>query len=268
MLKPWSQEPTLHFFLIAGIIFALYEFTQSNDENVLEVSQSEIDARIFLQELNSGETASDQQRELITVLFIEEKILVQEALTMDLDNDARIHDMLAQKMRHVLSGDIIQPSQEELFGFYQSNITRYETLTTISVDELVFDSRNPLPAAMQTLLSSGAEAEELLELSEGSASPLPNVNFLDLSNIFDESFATNVFSENLGDWSGPFISNRGQHWLRVTERNEARLTPLSEIEDRVRLDWITQEEDLRLQLQIDKLWDNYSIRIINDTRPE
>ena len=268
MLKSWSQEPTLHFFLIAGIIFALYGFTQANDENVLEVSQREIDARVFLQELNSGETVSDQQREVITALFIEEQILVQEAFAMDLDNDARIYDMLAQKMRHVLSGDVIQPSSEELFSFYQDNVSLYETLSTVSVDELVFESRDALPAIVQTLLSSGADAEELLELSEGSTSPLPNVNFLDLSNIFEESFATNVFSANLGDWSGPFISNRGQHWLRITERNEARLAPLNEIEDRVRLDWIAQEEDLRLQQQVDELWNKYSIRIINDSQSE
>ena len=38
----------------------------------------------------------------------------------------------------------------------------------------------------------------------------------------------------------------------------------SEIIDRVRLDWIGAEEELRLQQEIDKLWERYSIVIIDD----
>ena len=64
-----------------------------------------------------------------------------------------------------------------------------------------------------------------------------------------------------------FVSNRGQHWLRVTQRSEARLAPLDEIIDRVRLDWITDKEEERLQEQVDRLWDNYTI-IINDAAEE
>ena len=76
------------------------------------------------------------------------------------------------------------------------------------------------------------------------------------------------FQQILGIGLDHSLANRGQHWLRITERNEARLAPLNEIEDRVRLDWIAQEEDLRLQQQVDELWNKYSIRILNDSQSE
>ena len=38
---------------------------------------------------------------------------------------------------------------------------------------------------------------------------------------------------------------------------------MAEIADRARLDWITQEEEIRLQQEVNKLWDRYEI-IIND----
>ena len=106
LLQKLIREPTVHFFIIALLIFALYAITQSGNENLLEIDQREIDARIFTQELSRGEELTQEQRELVTAFYIEEQILVREALSMELDNDERIHDILAQKMRHVLSGNL------------------------------------------------------------------------------------------------------------------------------------------------------------------
>ncbi len=257
------REPTVHFFAIALLIFAAYAITQANNENLLEIDQREIDARIFLQEMSRGEALNDEQRELVTAFYIEEQILVREALSMELDNDERIHDILAQKMRHVLSGNIIQPTAAELDAYYQENRDRYETLGTLNIDELVFNSREQLADSILAALDQGSEPELLLQMAEGTLSPLPNVNNIDLANIFDDEYAATVLAAELNQWSGPYISNRGQHWLRVLEKNDARIPALEEITDRVRLDWIAAEEESRLQQEIDKLWDNYTIVITN-----
>lgn len=257
-------EPTLHFFIIAALIFALYAFAQRGNENVLEIQQQDIDARILLQEITSGEELSEEQRQLVAANYIQEQILVLEARQMDLDNDERIHDILAQKMRHVLSGSIIQPSDEELSAYYQQNRQRYETLSTLTADELVFDSSEQLSAQVVSQLNQGAEPEALLQLEPGTASTLPNVNTIDLANIFEPEFADNVFSSEINSWTGPFVSNRGQHWLRVLSRLPSRIPPLEEIADQVRLEWITEEEEIRLQLEVNKLWEQYSIIIVDD----
>ncbi|MDP6415578.1 MAG: peptidylprolyl isomerase [Gammaproteobacteria bacterium] len=267
ILRRLLREPTVHFFAIAIAIFAIYGISQSSNDKLLEIDQREIGARVFMQEMTLGEPLTEEQRQLITSLYVEEQILVREAMAMGLDNDARIHDMLAQKMRHVLSGDIIQPSAGELNDYYNTNMTRYRSLATVSVDELVFDSREALTDQLASLLEAGAEPQQLLELEDGSQAPLPNVNSIDLANIFEPAFADTVFAAETGEWSGPFISNRGQHWLRITSRVEARLPALEEITDLVRLDWIAEEEEVRLQEQVDNLWDEYTI-IVTEAEQE
>ena len=257
------NEPTVHFFVIAVVVFIVYAISNLNGDDVIELDQREIDARILMQEMVSGQPLTSEQQEFITASYVEEQILVKEAVELGLDNDARIHDMLAQKMRHVLSGDIIQPTPTELESFYSSNSELYRAPATVSVDELILDTRNEIPIEIQTLISEGVNSDEILEMASGSSAPLPNANHLDLSNIFAPEFADAVFQSQGNEWIGPFSSNRGQHFLKIIERSEERIPPMAEIADRVRLDWITQEEEIRLQQEVNKLWDRYEI-IIND----
>jgi len=257
----------VHFFVIALIIFAAYAIAQSGNENHLEIDQREIDARIFMQELSRGEELSLEQRELVTALYIEEQILVREALSMELDNDERIHDVLAQKMRHVLSGSIIQPTDDELQEYYEENSSRFETPASLTLDELVFDSRDALADSIVDSLRQNADTDTLLSMSQGTVAPLPNVNSLDLANIFDQEFADRIFAADLDQWEGPYVSNRGQHWLRVVERRPTNIPALEEIADLVRLEWITAEEETRLQQEVDKLWDEYTI-VISNVEPD
>ena len=257
------NEPTVHFFVIAVVVFIVYAISNFSGDDVIELDQREIDARILMQEMVSGQPLTSEQQEFITASYVEEQILVKEAVELGLDNDARIHDMLAQKMRHVLSGDIIQPTPAELESFYSSNSELYRAPATVSVDELILDTRNEIPIEIQTLISEGVNSDEILAMALGSSAPLPNANHLDLSNIFAPEFADAVFQSQGNEWIGPFSSNRGQHFLKIIERSEERIPPMAEIADRVRLDWITQEEEIRLQQEVNKLWDRYEI-IIND----
>ena len=64
---------------------------------------------------------------------------------------------------------------------------------------------------------------------------------------------------------GPFISNRGQHWLQVYQRNPSVLPEMSDIVDLVRLDWIALEEDRRLNQEVAKLSSKYSVVIVNES---
>ena len=264
VIQKLVQEPTVHFFLMAVVIFVIYAISQTNRENLLEVDQREIDARVFIQEMTAGQPLNDEQRQFIASNYVEEQILVREAIALGLDNDARIHDMLAQKMRHVLSGDVIQPAADDLNSYYEENLERYRTLPLVSVNELVLNTQDELSAEVQAFLNSGSDAEMILAATAGNEAPLPNVNRIDLANIFSPEFSEQVFNAESESWVGPYTSNRGQHWLKITERSEANLPPLNEITDRVRLDWIAEEEEILLQQEVDKLWDQYTIIVANE----
>lgn len=258
-------EPTTVFTVIAVLIFTVYALNPSKQENSLEIDQREIDARLFLQEVSIGAALTPEQRQQSISDYIEEQILVKEALAMELDNDTRIHNILAQKLRHVLSGDVIQPSSAELEEFYLTHADNYRSLPTVSVNELIFNTKAELAIEVQQGLASNLPGDELLRFEAGSNSPLPRVSHVDLMNIFSENFADQVFDADNGVWVGPFISNRGQHWLQIFERSPSTLPELNDIADLVRLDWIAVEEDRRLDEEVAKLSAKYKVVIINAT---
>ncbi|MFN3163964.1 MAG: peptidyl-prolyl cis-trans isomerase [Pseudohongiellaceae bacterium] len=260
-LRTALREPTLHFLLIAGLVFAVFQFSQSNEREVLELSAREIEARVMMQELNRGSALTEDERQAVVDAYIEEQILVQEALARNLDNDARIHDLLAQKMLHVLSGDVIQPSTAQLQEYYAANAGRYRIPALVTLDELVFNTPEPLPESVQAQLAAGAEPDVMLAAAEGDVSTLRGASQLDLTNIFSAAFAEQVMAAELGQWVGPFQSNRGQHWLRPRQRQEASTPPLAEISERLRLDWIATEEQALLAEQVNAIKARYNVVI-------
>ena len=258
------KEPLLHFFILAMIVFVGYEVAKNEDEFLLEISQVDIDARISLLEQSQGTVFSPGLKEEMTALYIEEQMLVREALSLNLDKDVRIHDMLAQKMRHVLSGDIIQPSEEEIQAFYNQNIDTYRTPPTIIAEEIIFETSEELADQIKQLLMNKANSDSLLALEKASINTLPRINASQLGNLFNEEFSDQVFDANRGELVGPQKSELGQHWLRIIEAEEAKTPSLDEIRNRVRLEWIDQEEESRLQQEVDRLWEKYSLRILGD----
>ena len=245
------QEPLVLFALIAALLFGISALFSPGDKNVLLIDSDEVEARLFLEELNSGEPLSASERQAITAAYIEEEALVLEALARGLDKDSRIRSLLAQKMRHVMSADIIQPSSSQLTEFYRNNIARYRQSALYEIEELVLahdDSR---------------AVEEVLAMEPFLARPLPTLSERDLASIFSEEFAAQaVIAGSTGEadvWSGPFLSNRGKHWLRVTASHPETTPEFVEVVERVRLDWIAAEEENQQRLQVKKLVEQYEI---------
>ena len=70
VIQKLVQEPTLHFFLMAVVIFVIYAISQTNRENLLEVDQREIDARVCIQEMPTGQPLNDEQRQFIASHYV------------------------------------------------------------------------------------------------------------------------------------------------------------------------------------------------------
>ena len=251
MPAKFLQEPLVLFTLIAALLFAISALFSPRDNNVLMIDSDEVEARLFLEELNSGEPLSASERQAITTAYIEEEALVLEALARGLDKDSRIRSLLAQKMLHVMSADIIQPSTSQLTEFYRNNIARYRQSALYEIEELVLAR------------DYSRTADEALAAEPTLARPLPTLSERDLASIFSKEFAAQVViaggTAETDDWSGPFLSNRGKHWLRVTASIPETTPKFVEIAERVRLDWIAAEEENQQRLQVKKLVEQYDI---------
>ena len=255
------REPTFHFLVIAAAISVLYALTNRDEKVELVIDATELEARILVTELAQGRPVTPQQREEIRQQVIDDYVLVLEAYDLGLQNDARINDILAQKMLHVLSGNVIQPGDDELQRFYQQNRERYRLPETLDVLELVFLGDDPPPESVLQQLHSGAAAAALPAEIDRIQGTLNQISRADLSSIFDAELATRAFAADIGSWVGPFNSIRGDHWLQINARTPASMPSLTEIADQVRMDWITEQEDALLQTEIARLRENYVISI-------
>lgn len=255
-LESVLREPLLHFVLLAAVLFGASAVLGPGDD-VIEITRDQIEWRILQVEAEEGRRLTEEERALVRERYIDERVLAREAREMGLEADERIDDILVQKMLHVLSGDVIQPTDEEIAAFYRMNLDRYATDETVTVDEVVVAAGRPLPA----VLLEGGEPADAPEGSLVASRVMPRMTLEDLALIFGDEAAAEVFGAERGAWVDAYESVRGEHWFRVRERREAAVPPLDVVREAVRLDWIAEQEDRRLLARVAELRARYDIRI-------
>ena len=254
ILRDAVREPLFHFVLLAAGLFAVAAVIGSRDD-VIEVSREEIEWRILQIEANEGALLTEDQRRLVEEAYIDERVLIREAQGLGLVIDERIDDILVQKMLHVLSGDVIQPTEAELTAYYNTNVERYVTNPEVTVDEIVLPADDPLPQELR----DGAAPEELAEGRLISHRIMTELAREDLGQLFGEGAATLVLAANPGVWVSASQSVPGRHWFRIRERFATTVQPFSVVRDVVRFDWIAEQEERRLLLRVAELRASYTV---------
>lgn len=255
------REPTSHFVLLAAVLFAANAALESLRGNVITIDRVQIEVRIAELEALRGAPLSPEEQQLVEDAYIDEQVLVREALDMGLEADRRIDDILVQKMLHVLSGDVIQPTEDELGAFYEANRASYTPEPTLTIEEVVIAGDSPAGGDLVDELRAGASAQELAENPDVRSSVLREVTGGDLRRLFGPVTAELILSANTEGWIGPHATVRGQHWFRIIEQTTPELLPLDSVRERVRLDWVADQEAARLDRAVRGLRERYNIVI-------
>jgi hypothetical protein len=255
VLDKAMREPLLHFAALAVALFVIGALVRP-DEDVIVVSRQELDWRIEQVEAREG-PLSPEERRLVEEAYIDERVLIREARAMGLEADERIDDILVQKMLHILSGDVIQPTEEELAAHYVENRDAYAVDAAVTVDEVVVPADGELPGA----LLLGTPPEELPDGAFTSRRVMERLSFEDLAQLYGDDGAAAVMEAERGEWWEVQRSPRGAHWLRVRERFGETIPPLSVVRDAVRLDWIADREQARLLDRVAELRTAYTIEV-------
>ena len=261
------REPTLHFVVLAATLFAANATVRAQDRgHVIQIDRRNIAASIMQIEASIGAPLTPEEQQRVEDAYIEQQVLVREAKALGLDDDYQVHDLLAQKMLHVLSADVIRPTDAELAAYFEANGGRYTPKTAVTVDELVVGGQNPLPTALRDQLRNGVAPERLARDVPIRHDVLREVTLDNLTRLFGEEMATRVITALEGRWVGPHHSVRGQHWFRVTARTESVPPTLDAVREQVRLDWISEHEQIRLAQRVSELRSNYSIEFTGEGR--
>ena len=259
------REPTLHFVVLAAMLFAANAAVRARDRShVIRIDRAKIAANVLRIEASIGAPLSPEERQRVEDAYIEQQVLVREARALGLDDDDQVHDILALKMLHVLSGDVIQPSNAELEAYYDANRGRYAPAAEVTVDELVVGTEAPLPAALRDQLRDGVAPGRLTSALPIRRDVLTKATLDDLTRIFGVEMATRAFAAQEGQWVGPHHTVRGQHWLRVTERTGSVAPTLEAVREQVRLDWVSDNEQARLEQRVSELRGTYVIEFTGE----
>lgn len=261
-IRAAMREPTVHFVLLAGALFAVNMAVHGRKTYRIEIDPADVAARIARIEATAGIRLGPEQRQEIEDNYIDERVLGREARAMGLDNDEQVENLLAQKMLDILSADVIQPTDSDLTAYYTAHLKRYTPPDQVTVEEIVVPGAGPLPAAVGAQLRDGVMPSPL-GLADVDRHVLTQMTRVDLERIFGTETADDVFDAAVGAWVGPRQSVRGQHWLQVRERESGTASPLDSLRNQVRRDWLAEEERTRLQQRVRELRGRYNIVILD-----
>jgi hypothetical protein len=257
---PVLKEPTFVFLVLALGLFGAHAAARALGAEVVEIDRTAVDIRIWHLEAERGYPLTAEERARIEERVAEEAILVREARALGLENDPRIEDILVQKMLHVLSAEVIQPTQEELRLYFQANRGRYNGPGAISVAELTVVGQETPPEVIEQL-RMGLHPDAITAPVRLVRSNLANVTLGDLATIASVPVAELVFDAAPGSWIGPHRTARGDHWYRAGPRREGPPAQLDEVREQVRWDWITEQEEARLEERVRQLRARYEVVI-------
>jgi peptidyl-prolyl cis-trans isomerase C len=236
MFSKCLREPFIHFLILGGLLFGLYEFTSSDStaasESTLKISLEMIQT---LEEQWLARNGRDVEESVLDGLIenlIREELLVREAKRLGLDqNDVIIHRRLMQKMDFLAANlsSMAVPDDEVLQGYYEANKEAYRVDEKRSFTHIYFSGE-------KRGANAEADAQAFLDkpLEEKALESRRNVgdNFIltydykarsqqQVAQVFGAEFSEKLFALEILNWQGPIVSEYGAHlvYLESIERS-------------------------------------------------
>ena len=189
--------------------------------------------------------------------WITEEIWRRESMRLNLaEEDEIIRRRMIQKMQFIAEQEaVLAPTEEELQAYYEANYERYEVPSSVSFEQLQFQSREAATGALSV-------GESLAELAESSMQSRVNVRQspLQVASKFGPEFTRSLNSYDVAsNWQGPIQSAFGWHLVKLLEINSSSVSPFEDIRATVYGDY-TYESRLQAQADfIEQVRSNYDI---------
>lgn len=258
MIRFLKDEPLVHFLGLAALLFVANALFASDQRETITITS---DAQAFLiqqQEDLLLRPLTEAERQGVVDDFIEEEIFVREARARGFDSNSRIRTLLIQNMRFFLASDIPAASQEDYRRHYEENPDRFTTSPRTSYDHVLFRNPDAVPEDTPETLNSGIDHRSIGDQQNVMAT-LTGVDAMQVAAAFGPDTAPEILAIDDEDWHGPFLSNDGAHFLRVTERTPARLPPFDDIRNWVETDWLAVESRKRVDDALVSMRESYNI---------
>jgi len=266
-LRRLAREPVLHFLLAGAIAFALFGRRESAPR-VIEVDPGLRRALRRDFERRNGTAPTAEQEDALVRRWVDEEILVREALALGLDRgDVIVRRRLLQKMEFLAEegGPIAEPDDATLQAWLEAHADRWRAEPRLRFEQ-VFVGRDRHGGAAE------ADARALLARIEAGEDPaglgdpflrghtIGPATGAEIDAQFGPGFAARLAGASDGRWSGPVPSSFGQHLVRVDERAAGGMPSLAEVRAAVRHDWLEARREEQRRARIEELHRRWEVR--------
>lgn len=272
LLRSLLREPVVHFFVVAGGLFAAYQTFAAPQKPVdthITVSATAV-AQLrgdLVTRLGRDPTADELSQSIDRVITRE--VLFREARALDLGrDDPVVRKRLIQKMEYVLEdvAGLTPPTPEQVLNYYQTHAERYrQPPRTALTHVFVASTRHPDPQAIaDSLYQQLQRAPETDPATLGDPfthghqfGPRSQAN---LAGMFGEDLAAGVQQQAIGHWQ-QHRSPYGLHLVRVDARRPGDIPPLATVRAQVVGDWTREQRQLIHAQSLAQLRANYTTKV-------
>ena len=251
----WLKEPLFHFLLIGTGLFMLYGW-QADDTvrpDQIVFTEAKIDRLINLWERKWQRLPTQQELQGLIDQQIREEVLYREALAMGLDkDDMMVRRRMSQKMEFISNDltSLAEPDDAQLQTYLDNHPDKFAIPGRISYSQVYLNADqhgDQLFADAEKLLAELSQSAVDVDISMAGDSFMGGYSFDDetdfgVARIFGKAFATELFKLPVGEWSGPVESGYGLHIVRVDSRTDSRAPILDQVRDKVRGEWLAEQQ--------------------------
>ena len=283
------REPLLHFLVLGGGLFVLFQLMGGEDEAVsnpgdqnaaapqslskeILVTPGRIASLAALYEKTWQRKPSDKELDSMIDEFVREEILYRQALALGLDrDDAIVRRRMRQKIEFFTEdlADLAEPTDADLEEYLAANPDSYRLDPQFTFRQVYLNAKRrgeALDADLAALLTELQAAGAAADISAAGDSLLLEQSFeaapqREVAKSFGREFAASLLDIEPGSWQGPVRSGFGVHLVFVSKRVDGGLPPLEEVRSAVARDWSATRREESNEALFEKWRSEYTITI-------
>ena len=191
---------------------------------------------------------------------------------MGLDkNDMVVRRRMSQKMEFISNdlASLAEPDDTQLQAYLDQQPEKFSIPGRISYSQVYLNASErgeQVYNDAEILLSELSQSTVDVDVSMAGDSFMGGYRFTDetdfgVRRIFGEAFAQSLFELPVGEWTGPVESGYGLHLVRIDSRTESRSPSLEQVRDKVRVEWLAEQQRKTNDLLYTELRKRYEITI-------
>ena len=256
-----KREPLVHFLGIATLLFVANAVFSGDDREVIRVDVATQEYLVQQQqELLLRDMTAEEKAEVVES-FIEDEILVREARKRGFENSSRIRALLLQNMRFFMTSDIPDPTEEELRVFFHENSERFTVEPTISFEHVFFADPDTVPVNTLETLRAGADYRTMGDTNTFMVK-LVRAGERQIVATFGREQAPVILGIDDEQWHGPYNSDKGVHFLRISERHPGKYPDYEAAESWLKQEWLIAKSREVVDRELAVMRENYRIEVL------